>query len=43
EKDCAWALIYERLKGQGRLELMRKYQPPRNYQAVPRPRMVKIQ
>jgi len=42
EKDCAWTLIYERLKEQGRLELMRKYQPPRNYQAVPRPMMVKF-
>jgi len=42
EKDCAWTLIYQRLKEQGRLDLMRKYQPPRNFQAVPRPRMVKI-
>ena len=41
-KDCAWTLIYERLREQGRLDLMRKYQPPRNYQAVPRPRTVKI-
>ncbi len=43
EKDCAWTLIYERLRDQGRLDLMRKYHPPRNFQAVPRPRMVKIQ
>ena len=42
EKDCAWTLIYERLKEQGRLDLMRKYHSPRNAQAVPRPRMVKI-
>ncbi len=42
EKDCAWTLIYQRLKDQGRLDLMRKYHPPRNYQVVPRPRMVKI-
>lgn len=37
-KDCAWTLIYERLNEQGRLDLMRKYQPPKNYQVTPRPR-----
>jgi len=42
EKDCAWTLIYERLRDQGRLDLMRKYHPPRNFQVVPRPRTVKI-
>ena len=42
EKDCAWALIYHRLKEQGRLDLMRKYYPPKNFQVAPRPRMVKI-
>ena len=43
EKDCAWTLIYERLKEQGRLDLMRKYHPPLNYQVVPRPRTVNVQ
>ena len=42
EKDCAWTLIYERLKEQGRLDLMRKHHPPRNFQVMPRPRTVKI-
>jgi len=42
EKDCAWTLIYQRLKEQGRLDLMRKYHPPRNYQVTPRPRILKI-
>lgn len=42
EKDCAWTLIYQRLKDQGRLELMRKYQPPRNHQAMPRPRLTRV-
>jgi ferredoxin len=42
EKDCAWTLIYERLKEQGRLDLMRKHHPPRNFQMMPRPRAVKI-
>jgi len=42
EADCAWTLIYQRLKDQDRLDLMRKYHPARNYQIVPRPRAVKI-
>ncbi|UCH42785.1 MAG: methylenetetrahydrofolate reductase C-terminal domain-containing protein [Dehalococcoidales bacterium] len=42
EQDCAWTLIYERLEKQGRLDLLRKYHPPRNYQVTPRPRMIKI-
>jgi hypothetical protein len=42
EKDCAWTLIYTRLDEQGRLDLMRKYQPAHNFQVVPRPRTVKI-
>jgi ferredoxin len=42
ERDCAWTLIYQRLKEQGRLDLMRKYQPPRNHHVVPKPRAVKI-
>lgn len=41
-KDCAWTLIYKRLEKQGRLDLLEKEQPPRNYQAVVRPgRLVK--
>jgi len=42
EKDCAWTLIYKRLRDQDRLDLMRKYYPPRNFQVMPRPRTVKI-
>ena len=42
EKDCAFTLIYERLKEQGRLDLMRKYHPPRNHQVLPRPRQSQI-
>ncbi|OGO03132.1 MAG: hypothetical protein A2Y59_02495 [Chloroflexi bacterium RBG_13_52_14] len=41
-RDCAWTLIYNRLKEQGRLDLMKKYQPPRNSQIVPRPRVAKV-
>jgi len=36
-KDCVWTLIYERLKELGRLESMKKYQPPRNHQGEPKP------
>ena len=43
EKDCAWTLIYNRLRDQNRLETMRRYQPPKNYQVAPRPRIVKVQ
>ena len=43
EKDCAWTLIYNRLKEQGRLELMRQYQPPRNHHITLKPRSVRIQ
>jgi ferredoxin len=42
ELDCGWTLIYQRLKEQGRLDLMKKYQPPRNSQVLPRPRMTRI-
>lgn len=41
-KDCAWTLIYQRLEAQGRLDLMRRYQPPKNFQAAPRPRTIRI-
>lgn len=37
DKDCAWTLIYERLAKLGKLDLMRKYQKPRNYQSEPKP------
>lgn len=36
-KDCAWTLIYERLKKQGRLSVLRKFQPAKNYQVEPKP------
>ncbi|TET14084.1 MAG: 5,10-methylenetetrahydrofolate reductase [Dehalococcoidia bacterium] len=42
ERDCAWTLIYQRLKEQGRLDLMRKYQPVKNSQVIPRPRVTTI-
>ena len=42
EKDCAWTLVYRRLEKLGRLDRMKKYHPPKNYQAVPRPGTVRI-
>jgi hypothetical protein len=32
ERDCAWELIYKRLEKQGKLDLLREFRPPRNYQ-----------
>ena len=37
EKDCAWTLIYNRLKELGKLDLMRKLQKPRNCLGEPSP------
>lgn len=36
-KDCAWTLIYNRLKALGRLDAMRRYQKPRNHLGEPTP------
>ena len=38
-RDCAWALIYERLKAQGRLDLFLKFRPPRDYRVAASPRV----
>ncbi len=32
DRDCAWCLIYERLKKQGKLSLLKESRPPRDYQ-----------
>ena len=36
-KDCAWGVIYERLRKQGRLENMRKRRPLKNFAASAKP------
>ncbi|MBI2858524.1 MAG: methylenetetrahydrofolate reductase C-terminal domain-containing protein [Chloroflexi bacterium] len=41
-KDCAWTLIYNRLKKQGRLEEMRKTQKPKDYQKMGHPRQAVV-
>jgi hypothetical protein len=33
DTPCAWQLIYDRLKGQNRLELLREPLPPKNWSA----------
>jgi len=38
EMDCAWVLIYQRLERMQQLDRMRRYYPPRNFRAVPRPK-----
>jgi hypothetical protein len=42
QKDCAWTLIYYRLKELGRLDLMRVLQRPRNHQGEPAPGKYKL-
>ena len=42
DKDCAWTLIYNRLKELGRLDSMRVLQKPRNHQGEPRPGKFKL-
>jgi hypothetical protein len=42
EKDCAWTLIYERLEKLGKLDLMRRLQPPRNHQVEPSPGKIRL-
>jgi hypothetical protein len=33
DKDCAWELIFQRLEKQGKLDYIKEFRPPRNYQA----------
>ncbi len=38
EKDCAWTLIYNRMKKIGRLDRLKKIQPPKDYSVMTKPR-----
>jgi hypothetical protein len=40
EQDCAWYLIYQRLNRFGRLDLFRKYRPPKNRALSDSPRQL---
>jgi len=41
-RDCAWTLIYNRLKELERLDSMRKFQQPRNHLGEPMPGKMKL-
>ncbi len=43
DRDCAWHLIYERLKALGELDKMRKLRPPKDYSKMARPRRIEYQ
>jgi len=43
EKDCGWHLIYERLRAAGKLEMMERYQEPKNYARWSRPRSLELE
>ena len=42
ERDCGWHLIYNRLKELGRLDLLEKYQPPKDFSRSATPRHIRI-
>ena len=42
EHDCAWVLIYERLKKLGMLDELKKFAPPKDYSKMKRPRQSEV-
>ena len=42
DRDCAWTMIYNRMKDLGQLDIMRRYQQPRNHQGEPMPGKYKL-
>lgn len=40
DRDCAWVLIYERLRALGEVDRLRKYTPPKDYSKMNKPRRV---
>jgi len=38
--DCAWYLIFERLKAQGKTEKLKKFMKPKDYSKIIRPRKI---
>ncbi len=42
KKDCVWTLIYNKLEALGSLDVMRRYQDPKNYHVEPQPGKVLI-
>ena len=37
EKDCAWTLIYKKMEKLGRLDYIKKIQPPKDYSVMTKP------
>ena len=42
EQDCAWELIYERLKKLGELNKIKEFVPPKDYSKMRRPRTLEV-
>ena len=42
EHDCAWVLIYDRLKKLGRLDELKEFAPPKDYSKMMRPRQKEV-
>ena len=42
EKDCAWTLIYKRLKEQGRFDVLEKIHEPKKYNITKNPGRVRV-
>jgi len=40
DKDCAWVLIYKALEKRGKLDQMRKIQPPKDFKKNIKPRKI---
>jgi len=42
DRDCAWALIYNELKRQNKLEHLKKIQPPKDHSKMNKPRQLRL-
>jgi hypothetical protein len=42
KRDCAWELIYDRLKKLGALETIKQFVPPKDYSKMARPRKIEV-
>jgi ferredoxin len=42
DRDCAWILIYNELKKQNKLDLLKEIRPPKDHSKVSKPRELKI-
>lgn len=41
-RDCAWILIYNQLKKQGNLKLLKEKRPPKDYSKSSKPRQLTL-